>query len=158
MKPRSLLHPITERKSDICAALSSSVPDLRIIILFIEIYPRPGKESGQIRAKTRLFPSCIYASFLARAIFPGFCCSRKCISHVENFWSGCTTFTVEFRRRWGGRRRITAGDLRSPIAGETDLLASSSREKFRRDAILRSADREEECDWFGHRAFYYLER
>lgn len=62
MKPRSLLHPITERKSDICALLSSSVPDLRIIILFIEIYPRPGNESGQIRAKTRLFPSCIYAS------------------------------------------------------------------------------------------------
>lgn len=157
MKPRSLLHPITERKSDICAALSSSARPPNNHPLYWNL-PRPGNESGQIRAKTRLFPSRIYASFLARAIFPGFCCSRKCISHVENFWSGCTTFTVEFRRRWGGRRRITAGDLRSPITGETDLLASSSREKFRRDAILRSADREEECDWFGHRAFYYLER
>lgn len=156
MKPRSLLHPITERKSDICAALSSSARPPNNHPLYWNL-PPPRKRVWSNSSKN-LFPSCIYASFLARAIFPGFCCSRKCISHVENFWSGCTTFTVEFRRRWGGRRRITAGDLRSPIAGETDLLASSSREKFRRDAILRSADREEECDWFGHRAFYYLER
>lgn len=35
----------------------------------------------------------------------------------RKLWSGCTTFTVEFRGD-GGARRITAGDLRSPIAGK----------------------------------------
>lgn len=35
----------------------------------------------------------------------------------RKLWSGCTTFTVEFRGD-GGARRITAGDLRSPIAAK----------------------------------------
>lgn len=157
MKPRSLLHPITERKSDICAALSSSARPPNNHPLYWNL-PPPRKRVWSNSSKNSPL-SIMYIRVVSRASnFPRLLLfekmhqpRRKLLIRLHDFHRGIS-------KAWGGRRRITAGDLRSPIAGETDLLASSSREKFRRDAILRSADREEECDWFGHRAFYYLER
>lgn len=72
MKPRSLLHPITERKSDICAPLSLSVPDLRIIILFIEIYPAPETSLVKFEQKLASFHHVYTRRFSREQFSPAF--------------------------------------------------------------------------------------
>lgn len=131
-------------------------PDFQIIIFFIECRNLSSRENLSLlpkawsNSKTRLLSSSHLRVVPRASNFPRLLLFEKMHQPRRKTFDPVARLSPwNFEGEVGGgeaARRITAGDLRSPIAGETDLLASSSREKFRRDAILRSADREEECD------------